>query len=521
VVGAEFTDTRGNNTTTRPQGGVPRSGGAFLNFDFPLNLSGTPLEQQAAATANLFYWTNWLHDVFYAYGFDEAAGNFQTNSYGRGGIGADEVIAELQIVNEFNNAQFLTLPDGQSGELDVFLFLAPAREVQVALPASIAASYPSGGAEFGPPPTGVTAEVVAAFDVVEAVGTATDACSPVLNGSALAGRIALVDRGVCLFVDKVRNVQAAGAVAMIIVNNAGNRVIDMSGADPNQEIVIPSFFVSQANGLLIREALSQGVTATPVRSDPSWRRDSAFSNVLIAHEYTHGVSTRLTAGPANVTCLGDPEASGLGEGWSDFFAISLTAQASDTRAIPRSVGAWVFGDPKGGPGFRNYQFSTDFNVNPQTYSDIADAVELGTTIPSVHGIGEIWANALWEIYWNLVDEYGFDPDLVNGSGGNNLLMQLVIDGMAMQPCEPTFLDARDAILLADQAQSGGANECAIWHGFARRGMGVSASDGGSASVTAVTDGFDAPLACPEPGAAALGIAALSVLALLSRRRRAT
>lgn len=57
---------------------------------------------------------------------------------------------------------------------------------------------------------------------------------------------------------------------------------------------------------------------------------------------------------------------------------------------------------------------------------------------------------LWEIlYWNLVDDYGFDEDLINGVSGNNLALQLVLDGMKFQPCAPSFIDARNAILIAD------------------------------------------------------------------------
>lgn len=74
-----------------------------------------------------------------------------------------------------------------------------------------------------------------------------------------------------------------------------------------------------------------------------------------------------------------------------------------------------------------------------------------------HGVGFIWATMLWEMTWNLIDEYGFDPDLYNGSGGNNLALQLVIDGLKLQPCSPGFIDACDAILAADRINNGGAN----------------------------------------------------------------
>jgi extracellular elastinolytic metalloproteinase len=83
---------------------------------------------------------------------------------------------------------------------------------------------------------------------------------------------------------------------------------------------------------------------------------------------------------------------------------------------------------------------------------------------------------LYEMYWNLVDKHGFTSDLFSASikHGNTLAMQLVIDGMKLQPCRPTFTDARDAILLADRQLTDGANECEIWSAFAKRGLGVGA-----------------------------------------------
>ena len=103
------------------------------------------------------------------------------------------------------------------------------------------------------------------------------------------------------------------------------------------------------------------------------------------------------------------------------------------------------------------------------------------------------------MYWNLVDDQGFNPDLYSGTGGNNTAIQLIIDGLKLQPCNPTFLDARDAILLADQNNNAGANECLIWEGFAKRGMGFSAQDGGSSSSLNVTEAFDVPPQCVIAG----------------------
>ena len=161
---------------------------------------------------------------------------------------------------------------------------------------------------------------------------------------------------------------------------------------------------------------------------------------------------------------------------------------SDTRTTSRGVGNYATFQPVDGYGIRNFLYSTDLGVNPHTYADIGV-----TNIP--HGVGEVWAAMLWEMYWNLVDRYGFDSDLYGGTGGNNLAIQLVIDGMKMQPCSPTFVQARDAILAADLANNAGANECEIWNAFAKRGLGFSATAGGT-GVGDEVEAFDLPDGVP-------------------------
>lgn len=214
-------------------------------------------------------------------------------------------------------------------------------------------------------------------------------------------------------------------------------------------------------------------------------RDSSVDNGIIIHEFGHGVSTRLTGGPSNVSCLDGIQSGGMGEGWSDWWTLVFTAKPGETNTTPRGVGTYVLGEPTTGAGIRRYPYTTDMTVNPLTYGDVSSHWE-------VHDVGEVWCAALWDMYWNLVNRYGFDPDLYHGAGGNNLAMQLVIDGLKLQPCNPTFLNARDAILLADQNNSGGANQDIIWAAFAGRGMGFSATDGGNHNSTAVTEAFDVP-----------------------------
>ena len=100
--GAEFTYTRGNNVLAQEDqdgnngNGDRPDGGAALEFDFPVDLTQDPSTYTDAATTNLFYWNNLIHDVWYHYGFDEASGNFQENNYGNGGADGDYVLADCQ-----------------------------------------------------------------------------------------------------------------------------------------------------------------------------------------------------------------------------------------------------------------------------------------------------------------------------------------------------------------------------------------------------------------------------------------
>ncbi len=219
------------------------------------------------------------------------------------------------------------------------------------------------------------------------------------------------------------------------------------------------------------------------------QRDGDFDNGIIVHEYGHGISNRLTGGPSAASCLGNQEQGG--EGWSDWLGLMLTMEAGDQGTNSRGIGTYALGQPTTGVGIRTHPYSTNMSVDPRTYDTIKTAA-----IP--HGVGSTWAAMLWEVTWGLVNQYGFSTDFYNGTAGNNIAIQLVIDGMKLQPCSPGFVDARNAILLADQNNYGGANQCLIWTAFAKRGLGFSASQGSSGSRSDGTQAFDLPVACQGP-----------------------
>ncbi|KAJ2645746.1 hypothetical protein IWW40_005881 [Coemansia sp. RSA 1250] len=202
------------------------------------------------------------------------------------------------------------------------------------------------------------------------------------------------------------------------------------------------------------------------------RRDGDLEQDIVAHEYTHGISNRLTGGPSNADCLNYGESGGMGEGWSDAVASILRLKATDTKDTDLMLGDYVYTK-----NIRNYPYSTSMRTNPSTYKylDRPDYQE-------VHAIGEVWAEMLYEVLWALIEKNGFADDIFahDLSKGNSIMLQIMLDGMKLQPCTPTFIDARNAILQAEENLTGGKNKCEIWKAFAKRGLGAKASgqDGG-------------------------------------------
>lgn len=136
--------------------------------------------------------------------------------------------------------------------------------LRVHTPASIAGIYAVGAASFGPAlaSPGVSGNVVQALDAADAAGpSTTDGCSAIANAGAVAGNIAIVDRGTCGFVVKVKNAQNAGAVAVIVADNAvGSPPAGLGGADAT--IVIPSARVTLGDGGAIKARLAASETVS-------------------------------------------------------------------------------------------------------------------------------------------------------------------------------------------------------------------------------------------------------------------
>ncbi len=502
ISGAEFTITRGNNvwaqedTNGNNGTGFSPDGGASLDFNFPFNLPEPPSNFQEGAIVNLFYWNNIMHDVWYHYGFDEQSGNFQENNYGNGGAGSDSVNADAQDGSGTNNATFLTPPDGSNPRMQMFIWNAPGNVLgsflTVNAPGSLAGSYLAADSNFGGTPlptTPITADLALVEDDNSGTSTDTyDACDTVTNGALLAGKIAVIRRGECNFVDKVQKAEAEGAIAVIMVNNVLTAPFPMGGTASG--ISIPAIMISSEDGEPIIDALINGTVVNATLVDDgsgtdSFQRDGDLDNMMIMHEYGHGISIRLTGGPNNSNCL--QNADQMGEGWSDWFSLMLTLKPDDIPEGVRGMSPYVLGQPRNGGGIRNAPYSTDFNINDFTYGNTNNA-----TISAPHGIGFIWSTMLWDLTWAFIDQYGFDSDFYNGNGGNNMVIQLVTDALKLQICSPGFVSGRDAILQADELLYGGANRCLIWETFANRGLGLSADEGSRFNRFDQVEAFDIP-----------------------------
>lgn len=225
-------------------------------------------------------------------------------------------------------------------------------------------------------------------------------------------------------------------------------------------------FITAPDGQPGRCILYMGTLTTPYR-------DTAFGTSTLIHELTHGMAERLTGGPANSGCLEPWEPGAMNEGVADWYGTVISLKASDTRDQTYPITGWDLNED-GPNGLREHPLSTNMSVNSLVYED-------ANTIPIMHWVGTVWATMLWEVLWDLIDLYGKnDGDIpkfdANGvpTDGKYLTLKLVTDGMAMMPCNPSFMQGRDAIIDADQALTGGKHRCLIWKAFAKRGLGTGA-----------------------------------------------
>ena len=206
-------------------------------------------------------------------------------------------------------------------------------------------------------------------------------------------------------------------------------------------------------------------------------RHTAFDSDVVFHEFTHGVSNRLVGGMGDALALQQPQSGSMGEGWSDYFA--LTIQNFELQNERTVAGDWVLNKAA---GVRMHPYDDDY---PGAYGQVGHA-----PYDEMHNIGEIWCATLMKINRDLGAAFG------DKKRGHLLGWQLVVDGMKMTRANPSFLDARDGILRALEGQREAGKLSTddhrkalrvLWLAFARFGMGPEARSVGASLFGIVED----------------------------------
>ena len=463
--------------------------GAFLHTQIP-DGNGALAEGRQGAIQQLFYNINFLHDWYYDAGFDEVAGNAQTNNLGRGGVGNDSIRGQAQDDSGFDNADMTTPADGGRPRMRMFTFISPANMLDIQTPANLARKLPVGIAAFGPQKFDVTGNLV-----VATFGAAPNCV--ISNAAALVGNIGVfnfdnIDGTGCGAGTRIARIEAAGAVGSVLIytNATPDQGVNFIGFTPQFTKPIVTVAFNTGAALKTQIAAGQPMTTRMLRGPD---RDGSLDQQIVFHEFFHYVSNRLVG---NGSGLGTNHASGMGEGWSDFSSMLLTARETDTLVPSNATFNGVYslasyatsGVPFDGSannayyfGIRRYPYSTDMTKNPLTFKHIAEGEALPVGPPlgfgadgignsEPHNTGEVWTTMLWECYAGLLrDTLGPTPRLTFQQAQDRM-KRYVVAGLKATPVFPTFTEARDGILAAALA-SDPADFLVFKIAFAKRGAG--------------------------------------------------
>jgi extracellular elastinolytic metalloproteinase len=206
-------------------------------------------------------------------------------------------------------------------------------------------------------------------------------------------------------------------------------------------------------------------------------RHTALDSEVVFHEFTHGVTNRLVGGRLDQNSLSQDQSRGMGEGWSDFFALTFHNVLRDDDKLV--LGDWVKNNAR---GIRGFPYDNAF-------PDGFDAVGTGRYIGE-HSIGEIWCATLSMAVRDLALALATKPRAYA------IAWQCVVDGLKLTAANPSFLDARDSIsdAIDDLATAGlidadehKATRRSFWKAFVHFRMGTNASCNGATLVNIVSD----------------------------------
>lgn len=504
---AEDVESRGNNVDAyadlaEPDGfsvgdirAQPSGPLAFVPGYAPLLPPDASAGQIEAGVVNAFYITNYLHDWFYAAGFDEAAGNAQMSNFGRGGEELDALRVETLDHSGLDNANMSTPADGAPPRMQLFRFRGP--QVGALDPGAAGPPLRVRVAEFGPGTYRLSAPLALAND---GVGNAADACEAL--PATASGRIVLAEDGGCEALDKARHAQAAGAAGLVIMSAQAAGWPLLAGDAP--ELDLPTQSVQRSDGLWLRERLAQGPLSVELSAERGADRDAAMDAAIVAHEWGHYISNRLIG---NATGLSTHQSRAMGEGWADFHALLLLVREQDAlqpegAGFSGSYGVMNYVSagrmPSFSPnasyfGIRRYPYSTRREINPLEFQHIASGSQIPDAAPrtpaslsadnsAVHNAGEVWGSLLWDCYASLLREtlppaprYGFDE-------AQRRMSEYLVAAYKLTPNAPTYTEARDALLLT-MAVSDAEDLRLCGSAFAARGAGLRARSPSRGSLT--------------------------------------
>ncbi|NTX33781.1 peptidase [Myxococcus sp. CA033] len=445
--------------------------------DFPheYDTSAAPLASQtqtSASVVQLFYTTNWLHDYFYLSGFDEQAGNAQTDNLNRGGEANDRLLAEAQNqgpdARARNNAFAFVPSDGVSPRLEFYLWETP----EVRAFSGTGFSYTTGKAAFGARDFNLQKPLVLADDG-QAPGE--DGCQPLVNANA-EDAIIVVNRGGCTDERKAIHAEAALAAGLIVINHVpGAPAPTLFEGDPAPNPSLPVLSLSYEDGQALKALLAQGPSQGTMRRAASADRDGTLDNTIVAHEWGHVLFHRLAE-------CSTPQCDAMSEGWSDFTALHLMLRENDNLDGTFAVGGFA-AQLRGESsyfGVRRIPYSRLATKNALRFRHITQGTALPATHPvranafgnaQMHNAGEVWASMLFDGYLALVAQSrGNSPRIPSFAEARRRMADYVVTGMMLAPVDATFTEQRDALLMAAAAKDLQDMEL-LAQAFADRGAG--------------------------------------------------
>lgn len=436
-----------------------------------------------AAAVYAFYLTNWLHDYFYDFGFDEASGNGQAINYTGEGFDGDPLIVLTQ--SEDFVAQLVPMQDGISSVM-LMPYLTPRHDddstfVETTINGEVSRLDDADAIGLGP--YGFSDVKGALVNVPVSLNGADCVIDPSIGD--LSGKIALITER-CDGKQILNALSLRGVTGVLAI---GQSDVSSSNENLSQTQLPPVLILRSSSVNTLIEQLEQGASIDiEMFKETIYPVDYSVETSTVVHEWTHYMVTRLAG--ERVGGLNGFQGVSLNEGWADFVAIYFNIHEEDVF-IPGneyyqgvySLGTFSRPDTVF-VGDRRIPYTTDTNLNAATFKNISTAlpfefdheVENGNTSP-FHGPGEIWATTLLEVYTGLLN----DTSRLSFDEARRRMGHYIVNGLKLTPALPTFTDARDALLAVAYATDEQDFEL-MKLAFAKRGMGAGAisppGDGG-------------------------------------------